>query len=65
MPPSRESMWHSPREVDLVPESSHAVALKGEPQAPLFYGPDLPEGIAASCFLLALVRSAINRIMCV
>lgn len=61
-PPSRESTWHSPREVGLVLGSSRVVALKGEPRAPLFYGPDLPEGIIASCFLLALVRLTINCI---
>lgn len=60
MPPLRESTWHSLREVVLVPRPSRAVALKDELRAPLFYDPDLPEGIAASCFPLALVRSATN-----
>lgn len=59
-PPLRESMWHSPREVAPVLQPSRVVALKGEPRVPLFYGPDLPEGIAAFCFLLVLVRSAVN-----
>jgi len=63
MLPLRELMWHFPREVVLVPGPSRAVVLKGEPQAPLFYGPDPPEGIAVSCFPLALVQLAINRIM--
>lgn len=58
MLPLLESKWHSLHAVAPFLEPFHVAALKDRPREPLFYGLDLPEAIAVSYSLLALVRPA-------